>query len=374
MEKVKRKKLKRHKKFLTFSCLLFFFACFLSSAILTIFLLFYIYPATPEQAALIRWEQLVLPPTSDYISVFEELKNVMKKHGMTFRLKNRPKLTDNLIFVARADYHVPSHIKAPAYLWNVESPITIRFPAIKKDEERYSKIFTYSKRFTDNKKYFYAPVPFRYDNAFPYCPNPARKTVLVSQIAGLYKYGKKNELYFLRQKSTEWYVRNHPEDYFLYGKDWKDFKKTLSSKEQEAFDRVYHGYIPRKSDAVIKAKFILAYENGIFDGYVSEKIFDVMAYGAVPVYIGAPDIKNYVPENCFIDKNKFQTEEALYNYLKNMTDEQYYDYLICGSEYMSRPVHYNDPLTVFHLLEKELFAPREIFHRFFQKIEHLFFV
>ena len=39
--------------------------------------------------------------------------------------------------------------------------------------------------------------------------------------------------------------------------------------------------------------------------------------------MGATNIEEYIPKNCFIDYNQFKNIEELYLYLKNMDDEEY---------------------------------------------------
>lgn len=49
-------------------------------------------------------------------------------------------------------------------------------------------------------------------------------------------------------------------------------------------------------------KFALVVENSLEEDYVSEKVFDAWEAGAVPLYLGAPNIEDYVPgPNAFID-------------------------------------------------------------------------
>ena len=57
------------------------------------------------------------------------------------------------------------------------------------------------------------------------------------------------------------------------------------------------------------------------------KIFDCFFAGCVPVYLGAPNITDYIPSDCFIDKRKFSTYDELYHYLTNITEEEYDEYL-----------------------------------------------
>ena len=57
-----------------------------------------------------------------------------------------------------------------------------------------------------------------------------------------------------------------------------------------------------KLDTMATYKFTLAFENAIANDYVTEKFFEPLAAGSVPVYLGAPNIEEYAPgENCFIN-------------------------------------------------------------------------
>ena len=76
-----------------------------------------------------------------------------------------------------------------------------------------------------------------------------------------------------------------------------------------------------------KFRFSICFENTKdVSGYVTEKIFDCFGAGCVPVYYGAKDISTYIPEGCYIRLERFVSIEALYDYLKNMTEEEYLGY------------------------------------------------
>lgn len=70
-------------------------------------------------------------------------------------------------------------------------------------------------------------------------------------------------------------------------------------------------------------RFGLAVENVSFPGYVTEKIYDVLRAGSVPVYIGAPDIADYVPLGAFIDGSKFTSPAHMWRSLESMTENQW---------------------------------------------------
>lgn len=268
----------------------------------------------------------------------------------------------DISFVARRNFHLPTTARGKAYLWLEESPVRTVIPAVNIDEKMYHKIFTYSKKLVDNKKYFYAPIPYDYEHLIlPEQPQETDKTVLITMVANNYPISTPLDEYTERRKTVEYLFKKHPEDFHLYGSGWLGLRHKLTPEELSNFLLSYKGHIPKKSEAVKLAKFTITYENAKYDGYVSEKIFDAMAAGSVPVYLGAPDILDYVPQECFINREDFDSPAALYSHLKNMPDEEYQKYRLCGESYMHRKHHYNDYETVWGLLEKEMFEDSFVF-------------
>lgn len=85
-----------------------------------------------------------------------------------------------------------------------------------------------------------------------------------------------------------------------------------------------------KHDLIARYKFTLAFENSVCEDYVTEKFFDPLLVGSVPVYLGAPNVEEYAPgENCYIDVTKFENPRALATFLVDLAadDEAYTRYL-----------------------------------------------
>lgn len=57
-------------------------------------------------------------------------------------------------------------------------------------------------------------------------------------------------------------------------------------------------------------KFVIAFENEAIRGYVSEKAVNPLFAGAIPVYLGAPDIDEHLNPDCFINVSKYPSFEA----------------------------------------------------------------
>jgi hypothetical protein len=79
--------------------------------------------------------------------------------------------------------------------------------------------------------------------------------------------------------------------------------------------------------AVIGAyKFTIAFENSDEPDYVSEKVYNALAEGSVPIYMGAPNIERFTPSHSIIPVTDFDSPSALAEYLKYLaTHENEYE-------------------------------------------------
>ncbi len=78
-----------------------------------------------------------------------------------------------------------------------------------------------------------------------------------------------------------------------------------------------------KMEMIARYKFTLAFENSIAKDYVTEKFFDSLLAGSVPVYRGAPNIAEFAPgEHCFIDANGFESPRQLAGYLNLIAQDE----------------------------------------------------
>lgn len=85
-----------------------------------------------------------------------------------------------------------------------------------------------------------------------------------------------------------------------------------------------------KIETIRRYRFTLAFENSIDDDYVTEKFFDPLTAGSVPVYLGAPNIADFAPaEKCFIDVASLGGPRAAADLLNRLAvdDDAYLEYL-----------------------------------------------
>eukprot|EP01134_Creolimax_fragrantissima_P000941 CFRG0941T1 len=76
-------------------------------------------------------------------------------------------------------------------------------------------------------------------------------------------------------------------------------------------------------------KFVLAFENRQVNDYVTEKYFQALVSGAIPVYRGAPNIKDYLPSlshPVIINTDDFATSKELVDYMYKVAyDKKLYE-------------------------------------------------
>lgn len=76
---------------------------------------------------------------------------------------------------------------------------------------------------------------------------------------------------------------------------------------------------PTKNATFARYPFTLALENSVADDYVTEKFYDPLLMGSVPVYLGAPNVGEFAPgDDCYIDVRDFDGPAALAALLRGL--------------------------------------------------------
>eukprot|EP00286_Rhodomonas_abbreviata_P023807 CAMPEP_0181296076 /NCGR_PEP_ID=MMETSP1101-20121128/4498_1 /TAXON_ID=46948 /ORGANISM="Rhodomonas abbreviata, Strain Caron Lab Isolate" /LENGTH=763 /DNA_ID=CAMNT_0023400891 /DNA_START=113 /DNA_END=2404 /DNA_ORIENTATION=+ len=76
------------------------------------------------------------------------------------------------------------------------------------------------------------------------------------------------------------------------------------------------GWMRKKTEVLKGYKFGLAFENDVQEGYVTEKVFNVLEAGAIPIYYGTPDVYDHVPRGSIIDVSSFPDPKALAEHIR----------------------------------------------------------
>ncbi len=111
-------------------------------------------------------------------------------------------------------------------------------------------------------------------------------------------------------------------DFFLMGRNWEVARTRVRSIRNLKFANPPTSF-PNKLDVLKTFRFTLAFENCIFPGYVTEKIFDAMLGGSVPIYLGAPDIEDFVPSGCFIDFRQYKGVQEMWEDVSSWSKQEW---------------------------------------------------
>lgn len=183
-----------------------------------------------------------------------------------------------------------------------------------KATDLFCRVYTWDDDLVDNVRFFkfYYPVlrPMLEERV------PFEQKKLCTLIARNLKCQRKNSLYKEREAAIAFFEKRDP-DFAFYGYGW-----------DPAQWKSYRGAVEDKLATLKQYRFSICYENSRdLAGYVTEKIFDCFAAGNVPIYLGARNIEAYVPADCFLDRRKFASLEALYWKIRSMTEAEYNGYL-----------------------------------------------
>ncbi len=263
------------------------------------------------------------------------------------------------------------------YLILLESPIIKPDNYAIENHTYFKKIFTWSDELIDRnstglkqiKKYFKLNCSQKIPPEFNFSlgQNPATDSTdslqassgsakkLCTIISSNKSMAHPKELYTERIKAIRWFETNYPEDFDLYGNGWDRYhfegtflgikiarlnRLTFLTKLLRPYYPSYKGSIKSKKETYQKYKFSVCYENTQANGYITEKVFDCFFGGCVPIYLGAQNITDHIPADCFIDRRKFETYTELYAYIKNMPDREYLDYIDAIKNFLQSPVAY----------------------------------
>ncbi|MBU6446223.1 MAG: hypothetical protein KGQ49_02355 [Verrucomicrobia bacterium] len=178
----------------------------------------------------------------------------------------------------------------------------------------FDTIFTWDDDLVDNQKFFKLHYPALNPRIANLPPFEEKKfcTMICRRLTS--KHPK--ELYSERKRAIQFFEGKPAGEFDLYGYGWKKKYKN------------YRGSVPDKWETLKGYKFSICYENTKdVKGYISEKIFDCFATGVVPIYLGASNVTDYIPAECFIDRRQFASYEELYQFMKKMSPEEYQTYL-----------------------------------------------
>jgi len=196
----------------------------------------------------------------------------------------------------------------------------------------FDRIFTWNDDLIDNIKYFKIAWSLETTPRFDF--NVLKSAFEQRRLSTMIASGKltkhPNELYSTRINAINWYEKNAPDSFDLYGPGWP-----------VGVFKTWRGVVSDKLGTLAKYRFCICFENASgYTGYITEKLLDCLVAGVVPVYLGAPNVTDWVPSTCFIDYRAFKDFEQLHAFLSGMSATEHGSYLDAISLFLSSESSY----------------------------------
>lgn len=161
-----------------------------------------------------------------------------------------------------------------------------------------------------------------------------RDLPLVMINARKYPAVRKHSLYGARERVAAWFARRDAIQVFGPGWGQLDRRHPISSWRNLALRTAARGVVERKAAILDRAEFVLCFENMVSAGYHTEKLFDALAAGAIPLYWGDPEITGVVPASAFVDYTSLRTPRRARAALANLTGEERDQMRAIGQEFL----------------------------------------
>lgn len=234
----------------------------------------------------------------------------------------------------------------------LESPLYRGFAFRSENHSHFDAVLTYDSSLVDNKKYFKYLLPVSTRGGHALSPPRGFKSRHIASLIGtnqhygwrgrIQKFNKvKNngwhyppldwvkdnffveELYSARRKIAKTFEELSPGSLDIYGMAWDTFPGWRGVLTES------------KVSALGKYRFNIAFENCVNNcGYISEKLFDALEAGTVPVYKGEVSIEKFVPAEAFIDARLFSSSHALVKYLLSLGEQEWIRLYEAGQSFL----------------------------------------
>ena len=260
--------------------------------------------------------------------------------GLNLFLQNLIKDIEKNNFDSEIEIHFNSQFSfsgAKKYLIILEHPY-IRPQNLFIFPKRYKQVFGWDLNLKKLTNFTYVKYPHFWNTAKKGTKREIRYSMVCSN-RNILLGNPDFSLYNKRQEIIDFCEKNPSINFHLYGTNWDSIncKAGLIYKFLELADKLgfwslkrklklnnYKGQIKNKFNLLCNSKFNICFENiSNYPGYISEKIWDSIAAGSIPVYWPSWKIPNdYIPNEYFIDASKFSDPKNLFNFLESIPEEE----------------------------------------------------
>ena len=230
------------------------------------------------------------------------------------------------------------HPNVPLYCYDYEHPHVRAINASPRLLARYRHIWTWNESLIDQRRIHRLEIP---NDLTPRAVAAyAERDLFCTMIAKNKEMRRPSDisLYQERLRLIRGFEQYLPEQFALYGKAWDipAVRPGLGGRIVKLVQQWRHrrsgtvpfpswrGAIGSKDEVLARTRFSLCYENLRGGrGYITEKPFDCWINGCVPVYVGASNIAQCVPPDCYIDGDQFASVPELIAYLQRIDEAEF---------------------------------------------------
>jgi hypothetical protein len=210
----------------------------------------------------------------------------------------------------------------------------IRYPSFNNDDIKPPEAWLNRKYIVMTASNKFWKEPFAIHGSFNENLN-YMKRIISRAISRTRRIAVRNELHTKRLEAVDFFSRQHKIE--IYGEGWNNLQNLpyiWRRRISEITRRLKPLPYKDKFKTTSEYKFAICFENVAYPGYFTEKIVDCFVSGVIPVYLGAPDITKYMPEDAFIDMRKFNSWVALDKYLNKFSESDAKCMIDAGRNYL----------------------------------------
>ena len=273
---------------------------------------------------------------SRYAQPIRHLQSIANEAGISLTISSKGNLSDADVFFfwerpRPGDKVLDFALRSdqPRYLIATEPEPIVPLNYDPRNVLIFDKIFTWRTDLIDSRRWIgIRPITFKF--ASPVSEPSFHQRRFCVMIASINRTAADpNELYSQRADTAIWFDRFHPMKLDFYGR---------KNRYTDTNFGVYRGPVAEKIEVMKNYKFCICYENSRSSpGYISEKIFDALFAGCVPIYWGDDGSHETLPNELYIDRRSFGSHEELYECLESIGQAEYDRYRVVADRFLRSP-------------------------------------
>ena len=306
----------------------------------------------------------------NYLFMFADLRQQLAAAGISLATQDiHPVVESEIIIAIDQVTFFQTYTRRPGQRLHliINEPATY-FPEVWRRENHsvFDWVFTYDYTLANGHKYIHHYFALDLANYPPFVPVSKadfEQRKLLVLMAGMLELNKPRvgslSLLYARYRTLAWFGRHWPDrfDFFSRGIEDKIYRSfpglgllqrvlpaavagrmadAVARRRRRFVESLNRGPVPAnaKLRTIGQYRFAVCYENSRLPGYVSEKIFDCLFAGCVPVYLGEPDLARFIPEGCYISRASFGSDAELAAFLERMPYTDYARYLTAIGQFL----------------------------------------